>query len=135
MTGTTQPRNTIQHPLLMPPLLEHLCMHPARNQMVVREGDPVALADLAGVSARRRPYRRRGCHTGYVFAKHRRKEVRDVGGIGDEAIDGEGLGHGDGDGGGCRLEEGAGERGGGVFVCEDGVVLDGGIGEGLEVCW
>ncbi|GFF47778.1 hypothetical protein IFM46972_08385 [Aspergillus udagawae] len=125
MARPTQPRHTIQHPLLMPPLLEHLCMHAARNQMVIREGDPVALADLAGVGARGRPYRRRGGHTGYVLAQHWGEEVGDVGGVGHEAVDGEGVGDGDGDGSCYGLEEGAGERGGGVFVCEDGVVLDG----------
>lgn len=100
-------------------------MHPARNQMVIREGNPVTLADLAGVGARRRPYRRRGGDACYVLAQHWGKEVGNIGGIGDEAVDGEGVGDGDGDGGCYRVEEGAGQRGGGVFVREDGVVLDG----------
>jgi len=93
--------------------------------MVVREGDPVALADLAGVGARARPHRRRGRHAGYVLAQHWGEEIGDLGGIGDEAVDKEGVGDGDGDGGCDGFEEGAGERGGGVSLCEDGVVLDG----------
>lgn len=52
MTSPTQPRNTIQHPLIMPPLLQHLGMHAPRNKMMIRQRDPVALADLAGLRAR-----------------------------------------------------------------------------------
>ncbi len=48
MTRPTQPRHTIQSPLLMPAPLDDLRMHLPRDEMVVGKGDPVSAADLAG---------------------------------------------------------------------------------------
>lgn len=59
----------------MPPLLNNLRMHPARNQMVIRERDPVALADLARVRARVRPRRRASRHARCVLYQHGREEI------------------------------------------------------------
>lgn len=76
MTSATKPRHTIQHPLIMPPLLNNLRMHPTRNQMVIRERDPVALADLARVRARTRPRRRASRHARCVLCQHRCEEIQ-----------------------------------------------------------
>lgn len=78
MARTTQPRHAIQHPLLMPALLAHLVVHPARNQMVIRQRDPVAPTDLARLRPRRRPYRRRPRHGPDVLAYHAGEEIRHV---------------------------------------------------------
>ena len=75
MTRATQPRHAIQHPLIMPPLLEHLTMHAARDEMVITQRDPVPLADLACVPACIGPCWRRGCDGGDVLVEHRPQEV------------------------------------------------------------
>lgn len=62
MTSPAQPSNTVQHPLIMPPLLYGLVMHAPRNEMVIREWDPIALADFAGLGARAYPNWRWACY-------------------------------------------------------------------------
>lgn len=65
----------------MPPLLAHLLVHPARDEMVIRQRDPVPLADLARLRPRRRPHRRRARHGPYVLGDYPGEEVGDVAGV------------------------------------------------------
>lgn len=76
VTSAAKPRHAIQHPLIMPALFNNFRMHPTRNQMMIRERDPVALADLARVRARVCPRRRAGRHARCVLCKHRCEEIQ-----------------------------------------------------------
>lgn len=66
MTGPTQPGHLIEHMLFMPTSFQHLRMHRFRDQVVVREWDPIAAAYLAGRRARFVPCRRWSCDGGDV---------------------------------------------------------------------
>ena len=78
MTSPTQPGNAIQHPLIMPALLEHLCMHLLGNEMMIRERDPVAFADLARLGSSARPDRRRRDNTVDVVRQRLAEELPQV---------------------------------------------------------
>lgn len=127
VTSATQPSNAVQHPLVMPPLLQHLGMHAPRDQMVVRQRDPVTLADFACVRPRARPHGRRLRRPLDVLVQHFSEEI---GHIVREAVDGEGFGDGCGE---RRCEVVAGGGGEGSLICgaQGGVVLEGGVREGF----
>lgn len=78
MTSTTQPRNTIQRPLVMPTPLEHLRMHTSRNEMMIRQRDPVTLANLTRLCTRGAPRRRCAGHTCSILAENWGKELGEV---------------------------------------------------------
>lgn len=91
MTRPTQPGDAVQHPLIMPALLEYLCMHLFRNEMMIRERDPIALADLTCAGTRRDPYGRRRGDAVDVFGQRGSEELGQVGGGWDDAVDSEGV--------------------------------------------
>ena len=49
VASPAQPGHAIQHPLIMPPPLEHLGMHFLGDEMVIRQRDPISAANLARV--------------------------------------------------------------------------------------
>lgn len=107
MTSTTQPRNTIQRPLIMPLSLQHFRMHTSRNKMMIRQRNPVALANLASLSARGTPDRWCASHTCCVLAEYWGEKFGEVVRVWDESVSGEGIWDCAGDCGAERVEDGA----------------------------
>lgn len=109
-------------------------MHLARDEVVVRQRDPVPFTDLAGLGARGDPYWRARCGRRDVLGEHGAEErCYEVEGVRQKAVYCKRLAHGDGDWCCQGLEEV-------VFVLlelelggERGVGLGLGVGEGLEV--
>lgn len=77
---------------------------------MIRQRNPVALADLTRLSPRTHPHRRRSRRSRDILAQHGVQKLRQVRGVGDQAVDGERVGDGDGDRGGEVVEGCAGER-------------------------
>lgn len=80
MTRTTQPRYVLQIFFAMPPALDRLGMHKSRYQMVIRERNPVALAELvlADVTTGARGCGRRRGRGLQVSGENRRQERGDI---------------------------------------------------------
>lgn len=64
-------------------------MHRTWNQMVIRERDPVTVTDFACIRPRPRPDGRGPCYSAHVVVEEwGEEEFGDIGGIGDEGVDG-----------------------------------------------
>lgn len=88
MTSTTQPRHLVQFPFLMPPSLDDFCVRRSRNEVVICQGDPVPIADLAAGSAGARVDGRRRCGGGDVSVEGWGEEGCKGGGVvrGEEGV-------------------------------------------------
>jgi hypothetical protein len=79
MTSPTQPRDTIQLVLCMPPSLHYAAVGRLGYEMVVRQRDPVAQAEFALGGARSDPYGRWCRYGGCVCIKDGQEKVALVG--------------------------------------------------------
>lgn len=86
MTGTTKPRNTIQHPLVMPAFFQHLGMYTTRNQMVIGKRDPVTITYLACIRPRGGPRWGPARHGRYILCQHWREKLGEVRCVGDQPV-------------------------------------------------
>ena len=74
VAGPAEPGDAAEPPGRVPAALQRLGVHLPRDQVVVRQPDPVARADLARGRARLRPLGRRGGGGGHVLPDGGRKE-------------------------------------------------------------
>ncbi|KAL2137128.1 hypothetical protein VTI74DRAFT_8760 [Chaetomium olivicolor] len=140
MARATQPRHVLQLVLPVPPALDRLVVDHPRDQVVVRQVDPVPPADLAGVDlAPSGGGRRRRCRRGAdVRGEHGREELghgkpRERGQPGGDAVGCQRVG----DAWVKGLQQGRGalgrERERGVEVLEVGVGRPEVVGKGLQI--
>ena len=133
VTGAAQPGDVLQLVLWVPGALEHLGVHAARDQVVVGQRDPGALADLAGVRGGAGLRWRRGCggERRDERLQRREEELRRRLLRAEQAVSRERVGDVDGEG----VEE-PGGRGGrqrvGVLRLQRGRVQPEGVGEGPQ---
>lgn len=83
MASPAKPRDIRQLPVRVPAALDSLRVRGARNQVVVRQREVLALANLACVGTRLRSLRGQGRGGGVeVWGQDGRQEGREVGGRG-----------------------------------------------------
>ncbi|KAL8761254.1 MAG: hypothetical protein Q9184_002615, partial [Pyrenodesmia sp. 2 TL-2023] len=94
MASSAKPRHAVQPPFFMPAALDSFGMDLLRDQVVVAQRDPIALADLASRSAGGGPNWRSGCSCVDVFLEDWGEELGEIGLLFEEArlkVRGEGL--------------------------------------------
>lgn len=79
MASSAEPSNAVQPPFFVPAALDGFGVDLLRDQMVVAQRDPVALADLAGRGAGGGPERRGACCGVDVFLEDWGEELGEVG--------------------------------------------------------